>query len=138
RRIGLGRRLIEGVAQPAVPVGRHLGSLSVAVIDHPAALATVIAGRVPRLIIAIAELVRAHQLAALGDSEQGADGRPVPPGENLSQQLQHLDTLSSWESGRRGVPGTAANIETAAPGVQRPERRPNTQYLVGKAGRDAV
>ena len=44
----------------------------------------VIAGGVPGQVVAVAELVRADQLATLGDREQGAEGRAAGPAEDLA------------------------------------------------------
>src|SRR5687767_6209891 len=37
-----GRRLVEGVVQPAMPLGRDLRGVGIALVDHPAALAAAV------------------------------------------------------------------------------------------------
>ena len=60
------RRLVEGVVQPAVPFGRHLRGLGIAVVDHPAALVLVVAvAVVPGFVVAVAVVVLADEDAAL-------------------------------------------------------------------------
>ena len=75
---------------PAVPIGRDLRSLGVALVDHVAAPAAVVAVLVGAgLEIAIAELVLADEVAGLFDGEPSADGCAVPPGED---RFQHRNT----------------------------------------------
>src|SRR5579872_4686867 len=85
QRIG-GRRLVEGVVQPAMPLGRHLGSLGVAAVDHPAALMSVVAAEgVAPLVVLVAVLVIADEHAMARHGEADADGGAVPPGEDRFQ-----------------------------------------------------
>src|SRR5205085_6625633 len=65
----VGGQLVHGVVQPGVPFGRHLGGLGLALVHHPATLATVAAAAAPErtrrllAVIAVAELVGADELA---------------------------------------------------------------------------
>ena len=70
-----GGRIGEGVAQPAVPVGGDLGSVCVAVEDHPAALAVAL------LIIEVAEPVLAQEPVRVDDDvgHVVADHAAEPP-----------------------------------------------------------
>src|SRR5690606_35134496 len=111
----LGRSLVIGVAQPALPLRRHLGRLGIAVIDDPAALAAVIADGVAGFVVAVAELVRADLLAAFANGEQGADRGAVPPGEDFAQHVVELTRIHRPGEVRRRGP----IIETATPYVQR-------------------
>src|SRR3546814_4237400 len=75
----VGRQFVEGAVQPAVPFGRHAARIIGSIIDHPAAAALF------RAEIAVAEAVLADLLARAPAVQQRADGRAVPPGENLAQ-----------------------------------------------------
>src|SRR5579871_1850372 len=81
----LGRRLIEGMMQPAMPFGGHLRGVSVAFVDDIAALAALQAW-LALFKISIAEIIGADLLGPLADIEPGADGRPVPPRKD---RLEH-------------------------------------------------
>src|SRR5690606_34125379 len=115
-------RLVEGVVQPAVPVGRHLRGLGVAVVDYPATPAAVVAAGVAGLVIAVAHLVRPDEAAATADGEQGADGGAVPPGEDLAE---HAD-IQGAEMG--------ATIGFGPPRVQNVRRStgPNILWVTGR------
>src|SRR6478736_5149355 len=87
----LGRRDVDGVVQPAVPAGRDLGSLGLALVDHPAALDAerLVLHPACGAVIDIAELVLAHLFAEAPGVEARADGLAVPPGEDLQQPVLH-------------------------------------------------
>src|SRR5262249_9474449 len=68
-----GRRILEGVMQPAMPVGRDAARFDRAGIDHPAAAALL------RLVVAIAVLVGADIGAGEPRRPESPQGGVVPP-----------------------------------------------------------
>src|SRR5690606_29825519 len=108
-----------------LPFRRDLGGLGIAVVDHPATLAAVIADGVAGLVIAIAELIRADQLAAFADREQGADRGAVPPGEDLAQHVVELTRIHRPGEVRR----RRSIIETAGARGQRRARECDLNIL---------
>src|SRR5262245_23435548 len=81
RDLVLGRRYVEGVMQPAVPASRHAAGFGEAVVDHPSPLAPQrrIGLPAPGAVVAIADLVRADELAIERSPQQRAERRSVPP-----------------------------------------------------------
>ena len=76
----VGRRVLPGVVQPAVPFGRHPARLGLAVVDHPAPAA------VGGLVVDVALGVLADAPALAPGVELRAQGVAVPPGEDLGQE----------------------------------------------------
>src|SRR5882757_2219416 len=87
-----GRRDIDGVMQPAMPVRRHARGLGITVVDHPAPLKAErrVDLAADGAIIAITLLVRADQFAKPPCPQLGAKGLAIPPGKEFEQKLFHL------------------------------------------------
>src|SRR5258707_9603534 len=83
-----GRRLLEGVVQPTMPVRRDLGSVCIAFVDDEATVvAVVVVALVHGLEISIAGFILAHEPAASTNLQPRPDGGPCPPGEDRSQHF---------------------------------------------------
>src|SRR5919198_1187732 len=91
RDLFLGRRHIDGVVQPAMPGRRHDRGFGSAVVNDPASLEAErrIDLAALRAVIAVAELVLAHELAIEGGPQQRAEGRPIPPGKEAQEKRFH-------------------------------------------------
>src|SRR5262249_18629144 len=89
RDLFLRRRRVDRVVQPAMPGGRHDRSFGGAVVDHPAPLVTErwIDLAAPGAVIAIAELVLAHELAIERGPHQRAEAPPDPAGKEGQKNL---------------------------------------------------
>src|SRR5262249_13794075 len=83
RQAALRRRFMDGVVQPAVPVGRHARGLGLAVVDHPA-LAPPAGDCALVLIVAIALIVAADQLAAHFGEQPSAQRHPTALSTNVA------------------------------------------------------
>src|SRR5207253_2735859 len=79
----VGRRHVGTFVHPAMPGGGDARGFRLAVVDHPAPVAGF------RPVIGVAELVRADELARPPGPEAGAERLPVPPGEELQEELLH-------------------------------------------------
>ena len=71
------------MVQPAMPFGRHAAGVVRAIIDDPATGQSI--GVRTAFIIDIALMVLTHLAALAGGVERGADGRAIPPGEDLAK-----------------------------------------------------
>ena len=81
--------IIKGVVQPAMPIGRNLGGLCVAIIDHPTALAAVIAVAVILgFEITVSRCILTDKDPATSDRETSANRGSVPPGEDGFQHFE--------------------------------------------------
>src|SRR6266567_7489718 len=91
RNVFLRRQGINGVVQPAMPGRWHDRSLRGAAVNHPASLESEprIDLAAPRAVIAVAELVLAHELAVERGPQQRAEGRPIPPGKEAQEKHFH-------------------------------------------------
>src|SRR5262249_20399753 len=85
------RRDIHAAMQPAMPGRRYLGGLDEPIVDHPPALETEnrIDLAATGAVIAIAELVRADELAVEFRPHLRSEGLAVPPGEKAQQKSLH-------------------------------------------------
>src|SRR5438034_8104667 len=88
-----------------------------AVVNDPASLEAErrIDLAAPRAVIAVAELVLAHELAVERGPQQRAEGRPVPPGKEAQKKRFHR-LVQIREAGRR-VHATIARRSPSAEGT---------------------
>src|SRR5262249_54307346 len=79
---------VDGVVQPAVPGWRHGRGFRGAVVDHPAPLEVQRRVDLAALgaVVAVAELVLAHELAEAPSPQLRAEGLAIPPGEEAQQK----------------------------------------------------
>ena len=116
RRVALfGRRDIDGVMDPAVPVRRYLGRLGIAVIDHPAPLEAERRVDLAALgaIVGVALLVVTDQFAEPPRPQLCAKGLAAPPCKKFQQKQLHEDS-AGWRARTVLMPLAGQIVQTGA------------------------
>src|SRR5260221_10591165 len=122
-----GRRDVDGVMYPAVPVRRYLGRFGIAVVDDPAPLETKRRVDLAALgaIVGVALLVLADQFAESPGPQLRAKGLAAPPCEKFQQKQLHEDS-AGWR-GRAILMPLAARIVQTDGGIPAPLCRVRTR-----------